>query len=355
MDPAGCPSYLGKKIMTPNKTLSDWLRFTRKDRIGLLILLMLIIAVWLLPTLLAPLMKPVAMDDPVPDSLWIAAISEANRNVDKPDKWQDSRGKYPHPEFSRSTKYNNTKPFKGFWFDPNSLDSAGWRNLGLREKTVGTILRFRSKGGRFREAEDLDKIYGLFPDEVARLRPWVRIVGRGEDRRAGSDAADRAGLNEVDHGGYDAVDRAGNSGNTRSFVKRPRPAPIDLNTADTTALIGLPLIGSKLALRIIAFREKLGGFYAIEQLREVYGIRDSTFEVIRPFLLLRPGSVRPVNINVASIEQLKQHPYIRYPLASQVVAYRAEHGSFTRVTELKKMMSMDEAAYAKLEPYLVTN
>ena len=43
---------------------------------------------------------------------------------------------------------------------------------------------------------------------------------------------------------------------------------VDINTADTTAFISLPGIGSKLAARIVNFRDKLGGFYSIDQVGE---------------------------------------------------------------------------------------
>jgi competence protein ComEA len=68
---------------------------------------------------------------------------------------------------------------------------------------------------------------------------------------------------------------------------RPKPIPIDINTADTAAFISLPGIGSKLANRIISFRTKLGGFNSIEQIKEVYGLRDSVFQIIQPLLICK--------------------------------------------------------------------
>lgn len=60
--------------------------------------------------------------------------------------------------------------------------------------------------------------------------------------------------------------------------------PIDINTADTSAFIALPGIGSKLANRIVSFRTKLRGFNSVEQIRKVYGLQDSVFMLISPFL-----------------------------------------------------------------------
>src|SRR6185437_7375519 len=91
---------------------------------------------------------------------------------------------------------------------------------------------------------------------------------------------------------------------------------IDVNLADTTALISLPGIGSKLAQRIIAFRNKLGGFYSIEQVGETYLLPDSTFQKIKPKLTIVGNNVKQININVASIDEMKAHPYLRYNLAN---------------------------------------
>jgi len=68
---------------------------------------------------------------------------------------------------------------------------------------------------------------------------------------------------------------------------QPKPSLIDINVADTTAFIALPGIGSKLANRIVSFRSKLGGFHSVEQIREVYGLKDSVYQRILPFLTLK--------------------------------------------------------------------
>ena len=59
---------------------------------------------------------------------------------------------------------------------------------------------------------------------------------------------------------------------------------VNINTADTSAFIALPGIGNKLALRIVNFRDKLGGFYSIDQIGETYGLPDSVFRKIKPIL-----------------------------------------------------------------------
>jgi competence protein ComEA len=128
--------------------------------------------------------------------------------------------------------------------------------------------------------------------------------------------------------------------------------PFDINTADTSAFIALPGIGSKLAARIVLFREKLGGFYEVKQIREVYGLQDSVFQKISPMLKCNGNSVRKIHINDAEKEVLKGHPYIRWEIANALVAYREQHGSFRSAEDLAKLESIDGDALKKMMPYI---
>ena len=144
--------------------------------------------------------------------------------------------------------------------------------------------------------------------------------------------------------------------NSRPYHKkrylRKMPAPIDINLADTGAFIALPGIGSRLAERIVKFREKLGGFYSIEQIGEVYGLADTVFQKNKPLFQLSSRSFKKININTASLDELKAHPYIRFDIAKSIIAYREQHGAFTSIEDLKKLVLMTDAIYTKVYPYL---
>jgi competence ComEA-like helix-hairpin-helix protein len=62
--------------------------------------------------------------------------------------------------------------------------------------------------------------------------------------------------------------------------------------------------------------------------------------------------VKKININTATIDELKAHPYIKYNLANPIVAYRNEHGSFSKIEDIKKVMAVTEEIYKKIAPYL---
>ncbi|MEI9944383.1 MAG: helix-hairpin-helix domain-containing protein [Chitinophagaceae bacterium] len=116
-------------------------------------------------------------------------------------------------------------------------------------------------------------------------------------------------------------------------------------------LLHYPVSGAKLAARIVNFRDKLGGFYSIDQIKEIYGLPDSTFQKIKTYLKLNNEAIKKININTATIDELKAHPYIKYTIANPLIAYRNEHGPFSKVEDIKKVMAVTDEVYNKLSPY----
>src|SRR5690606_12068135 len=142
-----------------------------------------------------------------------------------------------------------TAPVVGelFYFDPNKIDAAGWKKLGLQNKTIKTILNYTSKGGYFRKSSDLQKIYGLHNNEFELLEPFIQI-----ENTSGS-------KNSYHKKEFSAPKEF----KIKTYEKRtPAYAVVDINEGDLNSFISLPGIGEKLANRIINFRNKLGGFYS---------------------------------------------------------------------------------------------
>ena len=174
-------------------------------------------------------------------------------------------------------------------------------------------------------------LWGLHEDEVKRLLPYVRIEP----------------MPAKDYNKYPDSEKG-------KIYEKPTYTitTVDINNADTTAFIALPGIGSKLAARIIAFREKLGGFYKTEQIAETYGLPDSVFQKIKSKLVITGSNVKQFNINTATVDELKTHPYLRYNIANAVVQYRLQHGSFSSVSDIKNIMLITDEVYNKAAPYL---
>ena len=315
--------------MKKSEWVKDYFSFSRRDRIAILVLILLITAVFFSPRLFSRVLSRKA---PQTDTAWIAALQRLEVKDSMPaTPLLSGTEEIGRPEYDEPARDHpaRSKPVL-FYFDPNTISAEEWKKLGLREKTIRTIQNYLSKGGHFRKPEDVKRIYGLFPDEYERIAPYIQIAAAETVKNHYSEEPTPV----------------------KAFTAAPRYSVIDVNRADTTAFIALPGIGNKLSARIVNFRDKLGGFYSISQVGETYGLPDSTFQKIKPYLKLENSSVRKININTATVEELKAHPYIRYTLANPIVAYRKEHGPFAKVEDLKKVMAVTEEVYSKIAPYL---
>jgi DNA uptake protein ComE-like DNA-binding protein len=307
-------------------SLKGYFSYTLKERRGTiaiiaLVLICLFSAQYIYPLLLNNRKTPPGLASGVADSL---------RN-----KTKDAD--YDYPEDKSENNYRHTyerynKPFTGakFYFDPNTLNTAGWQMLGVRERTIAGIQKYIAKGGRFRDAESLRKVWGLSDEEKDRLVPYVRIA-QEEERN-----------NYPDY--YEPYHK-------KEYEKAP-VQPVDINTGDSAAFVSLPGIGPGFAARILRFRNKLGGFYKADQVGETYGLPDSVFQKIKPLLVISGDNIHKININTATNDELKAHPYIRWQLANVITEYKKQHGNFTSLEELKKIMIIDEETYKKISPYL---
>jgi competence protein ComEA len=199
-----------------------------------------------------------------------------------------------------------------FEFDPNVIGATDWIKLGLTDKQAAVIEKYRSKGGRFYKPDDLRKIYVLSDEMKDRLVPYVRIEATPESTLH----------------------------------------TIEINSADSAAYEALYGIGPWLAHHIVKYREELGGFYSIDQVRETRGLSDSTFRLIKPYLSVNPALVRKININEADYESLRRHPYIRAKIAHAMIGYRNYNGRFESLDELSKVKGIDDDAIRKIKPYL---
>lgn len=312
--------------MAEKKTWKAFLGWGRRDRQALTVVSLLagFLIAWPAWTGNGP-----SGPHPVVDSIWLHSQDVPRYAAREEDETADR--KYPvYPPTARRSD-DGTTVLTPFPFDPNTLDEAGWKQLGLREKTIQTLLNYRSKGGRFRQPEDLARIYGLRPGEYDQLAPYINITPPAagqQSPRLYTPVSDK--------------------------VSREKAfQPVDLNTADTSALIALPGIGPKLASRIILFREKLGGFFSADQVAETWGLPDSTFQKIKPLLKLESGPYRKIRINTATPEELRAHPYIRWELARPLLAYRNQHGPFLRLEDIRQVQAVTEEQFRKIAPYLL--
>lgn len=135
---------------------------------------------------------------------------------------------------------------------------------------------------------------------------------------------------------------------------RKKAFTVDLNRGDTFDFQELRGIGPAYARRIVAYRERLGGFVDKAQLLEVWGVDSALYARIAPSLELSTAPVRRLNINSLSVQELKQHPYLDYYQAKEIVRHRERYGAFQSPADLRKVNLLDAETCARLIPYVST-
>ena len=236
-------------------------------------------------------------------------------------------------EERQSLQYSYDKPKKRkvvlAAFDPNSADSIDFLQRGLPPFIAHTILQYRRAGGKFRTADDFSRVYGLSSEEFKILKPYIRIA---EVFRRKQDTLHAVKKMRKD---------------TLAVYKYPEGTLVDLNEADTTELKKIPGIGSGIARMIVAYRNRLGGFYETAQLKEV----DYVNEDMLKWFKLENASIHRINANKAGLDKLRSHPYNFYK-AKVIMEYRRKKGKLKSLSQLSLYEEFTEKDLERLSYYL---
>ena len=134
------------------------------------------------------------------------------------------------------------------------------------------------------------------------------------------------------------------------YASKTRPdEPLDLNALDSVGLVRLPGIGPATALKIIRYREQLGGFLNITQLTEIEGLPDS---LMKWFIITDTIPIKRISVNTATLSELRRHPYMDFYQARAIVEYRRERGIIKGPDQLSFMEEFTGQDLIRLEPYL---
>jgi competence protein ComEA len=214
-----------------------------------------------------------------------------------------------------------------FEFDPNTSTHAELIALGFSPKLANQLIGYRSKGGQFRIKQDLLKLYGMEKEFYSRLEPYI-IIAQSENQSGNRPVQEKRTV-------------------TRTVER------FDLNRADTTQLKLIYGIGPVLSVRIVKYRDALGGFYSKSQLFEVFGLDSVVVDrLIEQSFIEHDFVPKKININEANEVQLATHPYISRSMARAIITYRFQHGNYRSVDELSGLILLPVESFQRLKPYL---
>lgn len=216
-----------------------------------------------------------------------------------------------------------------FPFDPNKADSIELLDLGISRFAVSNILKYRRKGGRFTTPASFARIYGLSGEKFAELEPYLRIPAKVRIKDTVRN------IRPVVPDSFLRVE------------KYPLGVTVNVGVADTAELKKIPGIGSGIAKNIVAYRERLGGFYDLSQLNEIKYMKPELMK----WLVLGETEIRKMNINEAGLDRLRAHPYINFYQAKVIVEHRRKRGKIKSLSQLSLYEEFTEKDLERLSPY----
>ena len=357
--------------------------FTKREINGTLVLLFLIFIVFAFNNL-----YPYFIDsEDVDYSEYIAEIDKFYETLERQDSTIINSGNY------WSSLYENIELF---YFDPNTITENQCLQLGLKTNQIKTLMNFRNKGGQFYKPEDFAKIYGISAEQYQYLEPFIKIkksensqynnnyahteitlfpfnpnfVSESELEKLGfSNRQITTLLNYRNSGGKFSKkdDLKKVYGIDSDFYSQLEPyieLPVteevienavilyEINTASEADLMKINGIGAVLASRIVKYRELLGGYIRKEQLKEVYGLQEETYNKINSYIELDISKIKKIDINFAEKYELAKHPYISDEAAQAIINYRSNKGMFRKIEQLLTENILNEVDFNKIKPYL---
>jgi len=213
-----------------------------------------------------------------------------------------------------------------FNFDPNTVSYGELLQLGFSKKTAAIFIKYRQKGFQFKTKEDVKTVFGVSDRLYKNLAPYIVI----------------SSPNQI--------------ANNSTIVQEPHitkkialPSTIDINTADSAELASLPGIGLAFASRILKYKELLGGYVSVQQLKEVYGFSEEMFLKLEKHVVVKPTGIRKINLNTDAFKTINKHPYLSYEHTKTIFEWRRKTN--ITPTNLKDILN-DAALVEKLLPYL---
>ena len=298
----------------------DFFYFTKTERQGILVLVVLIIVFFSLPyvfLLQNQAEETDASEQELAEKEFQAFIASLKTDSTRLYSSESKREIYKKREIRLAA------------FDPNTADSATFLSLGLPAWMARNILRYRSRQGQFRKPEDFKKVYGLTEEQYRMLRPYIQIAPLFQKKDSMQTL-----LLQTKH--------------KDTLFKYLPGTRIELNTADTTELKKIPGIGSGIARRIVAYRQRLGGYSHIGQLKEIH----LKAELLHPWFTIDERQIHPININKASLEKMMRHPYISFYQAKVIIEYRKKKGNISSLKQLSLYEEFTPADWKRLVPYI---
>lgn len=280
--------------------------------------------------------------------LGIVLFGGKGETSDPFDKVQDSGSRFQDSSFRFQDSSSKAQGVLGETpesFDPNTVDSAALVAMGLQPYQAHAWVRYREAGGLFYEPQDIERLYTLSESDIERLMPKVKIRAAAHAKR---DTRPRHW--NGDHKTSDSKPTT-TSQTTKALdyvQKFDKPTKVEVNSADTNLLKRIPGIGSNIARWIVERRDKLGGFYTVEQLLEVKHVEPAMLE----WFTVNGTLIRHIHLGDMTFAEMSRFPYIGYEKAKAISNYQRIYGPIVSEEQLRATHIFTDEELEKLRNYI---
>lgn len=291
--------------MKPRQYFNEWFSFSRSEKNGVIVLLILIVVVSVLH-----LFRGYFRDESISD------FTEFETQITQMQMEMKNQA-------SEKTQNTQSDSLVLFSFDPNTVSVQEFIKLGFSPKQAETLDKYRQKKGHFYSREDFRKLYFINDSLYNMYAPYIDILPEEKE----------APVTE----------------SKKNYSKEEKQIQsVEINSADSALLESLPGIGPSFATRIIRYRDKLGGYSSVSQLMEVFGMTTETFEKVKNHVYTNPALIRKININACEFRDLIRHPYMDKQKVIRILDFRKVMKRVNNMDELVKNKIIDPSDSEKL-------
>lgn len=228
--------------------------------------------------------------------------------------------------------------FKVYLFNPNFITDYKGYKLGMSVKEIDRLLAYRKENKYVNSAKEFQavtKVSDSLLNSIAPLFKFPDWVNNKKERKEYVDYKNKSFVN---------------------FPKKEKLVLIDINKATQEDLIKIYGIGEVISKRILILKESLGGFVSMDQMKDVWGLSPEVIANLDShFKIVAGNNLKKVNINNASLKEMAQFPYFKYPLAKEIIIYRSMNGDFKNIEDLINIKSFPVEKAKIIDLYLDFN
>ena len=206
---------------------------------------------------------------------------------------------------------------KIYLFNPNFITDYKGYKLGMSVPEIDRLLAFRKENKYVNSSKEFQNVTQVSDSLLDAIAPFFKFPDWVNNKKQ-----------------FKVYGKYSN----KAFAKKEKIVFIDINQATQKDLISIYGVGEAISLRILKLKESLGGFVSMEQMNDIWGLSPEVIENLSThFKVTAMPNLKKIDINNASLKELSQFSYFRYPLAKEIVTYRSMNGDIKNIEDLTKI------------------